>query len=76
MKRLEVINDQWNGIKSQAQTRKDYIEKLYPLSESYNDNYVLFSVFLEDSEKHVNGLQPSLDKSKTTEQLKDIKVSV
>ena len=75
-KRLGVINDQWNGIKSHTKTRKEYIDRLYPLCQDYHDNYVLFSVFLEDSEKCLNGIELALDKEKTTKQKTNLQVGI
>ena len=72
--RLEVINEQWNDIKSQTQTRKEYIDKLYPLCEKFNDNYVLFSVFLEDSQKCLEGMSLSLDKNEAGGKMEELKV--
>ena len=71
-----MINEQWNDIKSQTKTRKEYIDKLYPLCERFNDNYVLFSVFLEDSEKCLNGLNLSMDKEDATQKMEELHVRV
>lgn len=73
--RIDDTKKKWEEVKDKSYKRKDDIDKLYPLAQAYNDDYVTFSVYLQDAEKRKDNLKPvSADEEEILKQLEDIKV--
>ena len=76
-KRLDEVEEKFNDLKKTSYERQRDIDELYPRSHTYHDNYVTFSVYLLNVEKHKNGFEPvSTDKKKIVKQIADVKVRV
>jgi DNA repair ATPase RecN len=75
VKRLDELNNEWEGVKKEANERKMKIDKVYPLAEEYKTKVDDFAPWLENAEKKIGDIEPgAVKKAEAGQELEKLKV--
>ena len=75
VKRLDELNNEWEGVKQQANDMKTKIDEVYPLAEEYKTKVDDFTPWLENAEKKLADVEPgAVKKAEAGQELEKLKV--